>query len=260
MSSGSAVSDRLATEGSIMSDLDAPAPQLQGETRPAGMQVPTPASFAAAAPEAPRFRGVVHQWAFFLALPAGLALALTAPNEVARVAAIAFSTCVTAMFGVSSLFHRIRWTPVAKNRMAVVDHAMIYALIAGTYTPFALLVLRPAWRLPVLVSVWAVAIAAAATKSRWRNAPGWVAASTCIAIGWSAVVVFPQIVGQIGIAGASLLVAGGIAYTVGAVVYARQRPDPFPNTFGFHEIFHALVVVAVVCQYATIAFFVLPSS
>ena len=243
-----------------MGDLDGPAPHLQGETQPAGAQAPTPASFPAAAPAAPRFRGVVHQWAFFLALPAGLALALTAPNEVARVAAIAFSTCVTAMFGVSGLFHRIRWTPAAKNRMAVVDHAMIYALIAGTYTPFALLVLRPAWRLPVLVSVWAVAIAAAATKSRWRNAPGWVAASTCIAIGWSAVVVFPQIVGQIGIAGTSLLVAGGIAYTVGAVVYARQRPDPFPHTFGFHELFHALVVVAVVCQYATIAFFVLPSS
>ncbi len=208
----------------------------------------------------PRLRGIVHLLAFPVTVPIGLVLALEAPSQLARAAAIAFAASVTAMFGASSLFHRVTWAPRAKDRMAVVDHAMIYALIAGTYTPFALLVLRSGWRIPVLASVWTLALAASAAKVRWRNPPAWVAPLTCVGIGWSAVVVFPQIVGRIGIGGASLLVAGGIAYTVGAVVYARRHPDPFPSTFGYHEVFHALVVVAVVCQYAAIAFFVLPAA
>lgn len=210
--------------------------------------------------EPPRFRGVMHQAAFVLTVPLGLGLALEAHNSLQRVAAIAFAVSVTGMFGVSSLFHRVRWEPAAKNRMALLDHAMIYALIAGTYTPFALLVLRPDWRIPILVSVWGVALGATAAKLRWRNPPTWVAATTCIALGWAAVIVFPQIIDRIGIGGASLLFAGGLAYTAGAVIYARKHPDPFPRTFGYHEIFHAFVVVAVLCQYATVAFFVLPSA
>jgi hemolysin III len=212
----------------------------------------------AVASDPPRFRGLSHSLAFFVALPLGFALAMEASTSTARVAALLFGLSVAAMFGTSSLFHRISWSPIAKNRMAVIDHAMIYGLIAGTYTPFALLVLRTSWGIPVLVLVCAGGAAAITAKVIWRNPPPWVAVATCFGLGWVALLVFPQIAAKIGVGGTTLLVAGGVAYTVGAVVYALRRPDPFPRTFGYHEIFHAFVVVAVACQYAAVAFFVLP--
>jgi hemolysin III len=206
----------------------------------------------------PRWRGVSHNVAFFAAIPLGFVLAAEASTPTAHVAALVFALSVAAMFGTSSLFHRISWSEVAKGRMAVLDHAMIYALIAGTYTPFALLVLRARWGIPILAVVCATCVAATAAKVLWRNPPTWVAAATCLGLGWIALPVFPQIAAHIGLGGTMLLTAGGIAYSIGAVVYALKRPDPFPQTFGYHEVFHALVIVAVACQYAVVAFFVLP--
>jgi hemolysin III len=208
--------------------------------------------------ESPRLRGVLPLFGFVLTLPLGFVLVITQPAGVAEVAALTFAASVSAMFGVSSLFHRIRWGSARKSRMAVFDHAMIYALIAGTYTPFALLVLHPGWRLPVLATAWGGALVATGAKLVFRDPPAWVAAATCVSLGWIAAIIFPQIIERIGIGGSALLAAGGVAYTIGACVYARRRPDPFPTTFGYHEIFHALVVVGVACQYTTVAFFVLP--
>lgn len=199
-----------------------------------------------------------HQIAFFIALPLGVALALSAHGAVARAAAIAFAASVAAMFGVSSLFHRIVWTPRVNRWLGWLDHTMIYALIAGTYAPVGLLAIHPGWRAPVLATVWGGALVAVVTKLVWREAPVWVTPATSVALGWIAVIVFPQIVGRIGVAGALLLLGGGLAYTTGALVYARQWPNPIPRTFGYHELFHVLVIVAVACQYATVAFFVLP--
>ena len=162
------------------------------------------------------------------------------------------------MFGVSSLFHRLSWTPAAALRMGRLDHAMIYGLIAGTYAPIGLLVVHPGWRVPLLAVAWAGTLIATMTKLIWRNAPIWIAPVVCVALGWLALVALPQIAGRIGVSGSLLLVGGGLAYTAGAVVYARRRPDPIPDTFGYHELFHALVIVAVACQYAAVAFFVLP--
>jgi hemolysin III len=193
-----------------------------------------------------------------VALPLGAALALSAHGVLARSAAIAFAASVAAMFGVSSLFHRLSWTPRAARWVGRLDHAMIYALIAGTYTPVGLLVVHPGWRVPILATVWGGSLVATIAKVVWSDAPTWVAPAICVALGWIAVLVFPQIVGRIGVSGALLLFAGGLAYTIGAIVYVRRRPDPAPATFGYHELFHALVVVAVACQYATVAFFVLP--
>jgi hemolysin III len=203
---------------------------------------------------------VSHEIAFVLAVPAGVALAISAQGAVARAAAIAFAASVVGMFGVSTLFHRITWEPRAKLWLGRIDHTMIYALIAGTYTPITLLVLHPAWRAPILAIVWGGALVATAAKFVWHAAPRWVAPATCVALGGVALTALPQIFDRIGTAGALLLVGGGAFYTAGAVVYATRRPNPSPATFGYHEIFHSLVIAAVVCQYATVAFYVLPQA
>ncbi len=206
----------------------------------------------------PRFRGVSHELALAVALPAGVALALSAHGTVARATAIAFAASVVGMFGVSTLFHRIAWEPRAKLWLGRVDHTMIYALIAGTYTPITLLVLHPGWRPPILAIVWGGALLAIGAKFLWHGAPRWFAPVTCVSLGGVALIALPQIFDTIGTAGALLLVGGGAFYAIGAVVYAFRRPNPRPATFGYHEIFHSLVIAAVACQYATVAFYVLP--
>jgi hemolysin III len=206
----------------------------------------------------PRLRGVSHQIAFLAAVPAAVAVVLTTNGGIARAGGTVFAFSVAAMFGVSSIFHRGSWTPTAFRRLGRLDHAMVYALIAGTYTPIVLLVVHHGWRAPILATVWGGACLAAAIKLVWANPPTWLAPSIGIGLGWTAVIVLPQVAGAIGLAGTLLLLAGGLAYTVGAVVYTRQRPSPAPATFGYHELFHALVIVAVACQYSTIVFYVLP--
>jgi len=208
--------------------------------------------------DVPRFRGVSHLLAFIAAAPLGVVLVLHAKTGAAQVSAIVFAASVTAMLAVSSLFHRRSWAPARKRWIALLDHAMIYALIAGTYTPFCLLVLHAGWRVPILAIVWGGALVGTVMRLVLPNASPWLGAGTGLALGWIAVIVWPQIVGGIGFGASLLLLAGGLAYTFGAVVYARRRPDPFPHAFGYHEVFHALTVVAVSCQYATVAFFVLP--
>ncbi len=206
----------------------------------------------------PLLRGVFHEWACVVAIPLGVALVLSADTAAERASAIAFSAAVAAMFGTSALYHRPTWTPKARRVLRRLDHAMIYLLIAGTYTPFALLTLDGAWRTSILAVVWSGTLAAIVLKVFWCDAPTWVAAGIGLALGWACVPVLPQIVRRLGPIGSTLLLLGGLAYSVGAVVYARKRPDPAPRIFGYHEIFHVLVIVAVACQYAAIAFFLLP--
>lgn len=207
----------------------------------------------------PRLRGVSHQWAFYFAIPLGVVLGLVAETSRARVAAAVFAASVVGMFGASALYHRVTWAPTRRRWMRRLDHAGIYALIAGSYTPVGLLVLDGNWRLVVLGVVWIGAAVAIALKFLWVDAPKWLSAVIGIGLGWVAVIVFPQIVDRVGIAGSLLVLAGGLAYTAGALVYALRRPDPLPAVFGYHEVFHALVIVAVAFQYSAIAFFVLPN-
>jgi hemolysin III len=165
---------------------------------------------------------------------------------------------VVACFGASALYHRVNWSTVRRRLwMRRVDHAGVYLLIAGTYTPVSLFALQGNWRLVVLTVVWAGAVAAIVLKCAWVDAPTWLAAATGLALGWVAVVALPQLVRHLHPAALVLLVLGGLAYTAGAVVYARRRPDPVPAVFGYHELFHALTIVAVTCQYVAIALFVL---
>jgi hemolysin III len=159
------------------------------------------------------------------------------------------------MFGVSALYHRITWKPRARRWMRRLDHAAIYLLIAGTYTPFALIAMDRAWRWTILPLVWGGALVAIALKLAWTEAPKSLSVAIGLGLGWVGIVALPELWSHTGPSGVVLLGIGGVLYTAGALVYARQRPDPVPMVFGYHEVFHAFVVAAAACQYAAVALF-----
>ena len=205
----------------------------------------------------PRLRGVSHQWACVVFV--GLAALLIALASGARelVGAATFAGALVAMFGTSAVYHRVNWRSLAARMwLRRLDHAMIFVLIAGTYTPFALLALEGAWSWSILSVVWAGALAAIGVGLVWVEAPKWLSAALGILLGWLGIVVLPQLVDAIGLLGTLLLGVGGGLYTFGAVVYARRRPDPVPAVFGYHELFHACVIGAAACQYAAVAMLV----
>jgi len=208
------------------------------------------------APGKPLLRGVLHQVAFFGSLAVAPLLIVGAHPGRPRAAAAVFAGSVIACFGASALYRRVTWTPRVRLWMRRIDHAGVYLLIAGTYTPVSLLALTGTLRPVLLTIVWVGAAAAIVLKFVWVAAPKWLAAAIGIALGWVAVVALPQLIDRLEPAAVILLAVGGLAYTAGAVVYARRRPDPAPSVFGYHELFHALTIVAVVCQYIAIAFFV----
>jgi hemolysin III len=222
--------------------------------------MPLPESAAESPTEVrPRFRGVSHQLAFFVAVPLAVAFALLPDSPEGRASAIVYGVAVAFMFGASGLYHRIWWSLRWRPVMRRVDHAGVYLLIAGSYTPVGLLILHGNWRLAVLAVVWAGTAFAILAKVCWVDAPKWLAAAIAITLGWIGVLVMPQVWDSIGVTGCLLLIAGGIAYTIGGIIYATERPNPRPAVFGYHEVFHVLVIVAVALQYAAIAFFVLPT-
>jgi len=207
----------------------------------------------------PKLRGVSHEWAFFISLGFGAALIILAKTPKATLAVAIYAVSLSALLGTSALYHRVNWTrPNVRQWMRRLDHSMIFFLIAGTYTPFALLVLHGALASAILVVVWIGAIAGAVVEMIWIDHPKWVGALIYLALGWVAVAAFPELWSQMGVAGTMLVAAGGLLYTAGAVVYATQRPNPNPAIFGYHEVFHALVLAAAALQYAVIAFAVLP--
>ena len=211
-------------------------------------------------PVKPRLRGVLHQYAFFVAMVAGAVLVLMAPDGRATVAAAVYAVGLAGLLGTSALYHRVTWPPRARRWMRRVDHTMIFVLIAATTTPFALLVVDEPLGTIVLVTVWGGAALGAVVKLVWIDAPKWLSAAAYIALGWVSVVAMPQILDRAGVAALVLLAAGGLAYTAGAVVYALQRPDPAPKVFGYHEIFHALVVLAAIAHFVAVALYALPAA
>ena len=205
----------------------------------------------------PRMRGVLHQWAFFVSLILGLVLVLAANGGRETFAASVYAGSVAALLGTSAVYHRVNWSRTAARLwMRRLDHAMIFVLIAGTYTPFGLLVLEGTLATAILIAVWSGAAAGIILQLVWVHAPKWVSSLVYVVLGWVAVLTFPGLIDGIGVLGTMLVAAGGLLYTVGAVVDALGRPDPAPTVFGYHEIFHALVIVAAALQYAAIAFYV----
>jgi hemolysin III len=206
----------------------------------------------------PRLRGVIHQYAFFVALVLGAALVVLAPGGRARVAAAIYALSVTGLLGTSALYHRRNWTVRARMWMRRLDHSMIFVLIAGTYTPFALLVLHGSLARAILIVGWAGALGGAVLNVFWVRAPKAVTASVYIALGWVAVAAMPQMAREMGALGVGLIALGGVLYTAGAVIYALRRPNPVPGVFGYHEVFHALVVAAAAAHFAAVAAYALP--
>jgi hemolysin III len=209
----------------------------------------------------PKLRGVSHQWAFVVSLFLGAGLIVAAKTPKATLAVTVYAVSLSALLGTSALYHRVNWKrPRVRQWMRRLDHSMIFFLIAGTYTPFALLVLDGPLADAILVVVWIGAIAGAVVETIWIDHPKWVAALIYMSLGWVAAIAFPGLWNEIGVAGTFLVAAGGLLYTAGAVVYATQRPNPSPRIFGYHEVFHALVIAAAAAHFAAIAFFALPAA
>ncbi len=204
-------------------------------------------------PVKPRMRGWIHLWAFGVSVAAGAALVLAAVFFADRPGAgwptAIYSLTVCGVFGVSALYHRVHWTnPRARMWMKRADHSMIFVFIAGSYTPFAVLALPPATGRTLLSVVWAGALAGVALKMLWPTAPRWVGVPLYLLLGWAIVPVAGDLVAEAGIAPMLLLLAGGLLYSAGAILYATKWPDPWPSTFGYHEFFHAATVLAALCH------------
>ena len=205
----------------------------------------------------PRLRGVFHELGFYAAAAVGILVVLTADPGKARLAAAIFASCVVVCFGLSAVYHRPTWRPRARAWLARLDHAGVYLLIAGSYAPFGLIVMSKDWAIPVLGIIWIGALLSIILKLCWVRTPKWLSAAIGLTLGWVGVVAFPQLL-KLSLVAVLLVVASGLLYTAGAVVYARRRPDPRPEVFGYHELFHVLTVAAVACEYVAVAFYVLP--
>jgi hemolysin III len=200
----------------------------------------------------PLLRGVSHELAAGVALFAWLALALFAASTRALVAANVYGVSLVSLFVVSAVYHRPTWTPRSRLFMRRLDHAAIFLLIAGTYTPMCLL-LAPGTGRVILAVVWSGAALGIVQSVFWVHAPKPLVAAAYVVLGWVVVPVLPTLSGTLGAGAVALLAAGGGLYTLGAVIYATRRPDPFPRVFGYHEIFHALVIAAAACHFTVVA-------
>jgi hemolysin III len=200
----------------------------------------------------PLLRGVLHEVAAFVAAIAGAVLVSVAPGPRARAGAIIYGISLVALFAVSAIYHRPTWSESVRLVLRRVDHSAIFLLIAGTYTPFSFLLgSRVGW--VFLGIVWAGALLGIALSIAWVGAPKVLVAAVCVLLGWAALPVLPALKAALGMGAVLLLASGGITYSLGALVYALRRPDPVPGVFGYHEVFHALVIVAAGFHFAAVA-------
>jgi hemolysin III len=201
----------------------------------------------------PLLRGWLHLGMVPAALACGIVLVALAPTAGARVAVSVYGVSALLLFGVSAVYHRGRWSPPVERFLKRFDHANIYLLIAGSYTPFIVYVLHGNARLAALCAVWGGALAGMVFRIAWVSAPRWLLTSFYLLLGWSSVAFFPALVHRAGVAAFVLIAVGGLLYTTGGVIYALRRPNPSPQYFGFHEVFHSLTVAAFVTQYVAVS-------
>ena len=201
----------------------------------------------------PRLRGVSHEIAAFVFPVLGLVLVIVSPTAAIRWASVVYTLGVTAMYATSACYHRGHWSDATRLRLRRADHSMIMVAIAATYTPIAVAALDSGTATILLTIVWTLAVAGVVVQMVWLHAPRWLGAALYIAIGWTALAFVPALWRALGVATFSLIVLGGIVYSLGAVVYATRRPDPAPAVFGYHEVFHALVIAAGLIFYVATA-------
>jgi hemolysin III len=200
----------------------------------------------------PRLRGRLHQLAFIIAIPAGLFLVIVARPGVARAAAIVYATALAGLYGISASYHRLAKSPRARYWMKRLDHSMIYIFIAASYTPFGLLVLKGPWAIVTLATVWAGAAIGVLLKMLSLERTSKVGFVMYLALGWGMVAALPQMIRGLSITDLVLLFAGGVLYTAGAIILACRKPDPVPSVFGYHEVWHTMVVGAASCHFVII--------
>jgi hemolysin III len=206
----------------------------------------------------PLLRGVTHAYAFWVALAAAVALTALVPAGTPRVASVIYGLGLCGLFAASGTYHRWRWNPRWRPLLRRIDHSTIFIFIAASYTPVALLVMHGTLRWVILVVVWTGAIIGVVLSVAWITAPRVLSAACYLALGWTAMFALPQMLDTLDVAPLVLLGIGGLLYTAGAVVYATKRPNPWPSTFGFHEVFHALVILAAAVQFIALAGWVFP--
>ena len=201
----------------------------------------------------PVWRGKMHSWAFFASIPAGLALILIASGAAAIVGAAIYSATLLLLFGTSAAYHRLAQSERARTVMQRLDHSMIYLLIAGTYVPLCLVALPPAWGIPMLAIIGTLAAVGMVLKLAFFHGARYVSYSLYLVMGWVAVIATPALIGSLTALQLGLIAAGGLAYTVGFPVLVVRRPNPWPTTFGYHEVWHLLTVVAAALHFAAVA-------
>jgi hemolysin III len=201
----------------------------------------------------PVWRGKMHSWTFFAAIPAGVVLVAVANGTAARVGAAIYAVSLLLLFGTSAAYHRLAHSAKARQIMQRLDHSMIYLLIAGTYVPLCLVALPKAWGVPLLVVIGGLAVLGMVLKLAWFHGARYVSYALYLVMGWVAVIASPVLIDSLTALQLGLVVAGGLAYTIGFPVLVRRRPDPWPTTFGYHEVWHLLVVVAAVLHFAAVS-------
>ena len=230
-------------------------------TRPAGSAAPTSGTVMAVsavptpylALPRPLWRGRMHSWAFFASIPAGIGLIVVASGAAAIVGAVIYSATLLLLFGTSAAYHRLAQSERARAIMQRLDHSMIYLLIAGTYVPLCLVALPPSWGIPMLVIVGSLAAVGMVLKLAFFHGARHVSSGLYIVMGWVAIVATPALIDSLTALQFGLIVAGGVAYTIGFPVLMTRRPNPWPTTFGYHEIWHLLTVVAASLHFAAVA-------
>ncbi|MBK9031261.1 MAG: hemolysin III family protein [Myxococcales bacterium] len=199
--------------------------------------------------DAPRLRGVLHQIAFFVAGAAGIALVVSSGWQWSLVV---YAASLALMLGTSAAYHRGSWSARARRWWQRADHAAIFVFIAGSYTPLCALALPPWPGHALLAAVWGGAALGVARALAWPSAPRWVVASLYVVLGWVMIVALPAVVHATGVPVLAVILAGGALYTVGAAIYAAGWPDPWPRTFGYHEVFHALTIAAAIAHFGAV--------
>ncbi len=221
--------------------------------------LPAASAVSPADPERPLLRGVLHLAAAAAAVAGAVLLILLADSARGYVGAAIFAASLILLYLTSGIYHSITWQPAVRALLRRLDHSMIFVLIAGTYTPFCLLILNDAWGITMLSVVWGISGAGVLMHLLWPGVPRWLLVAVYVTVGWTALVAAAPLSAWLTAVPLALLVLGGILYTVGGLVYAAKRPDPFPRIFGYHEVFHAFVVAGSTVHFSVVAAFILPA-